>query len=132
ELCILPAPERRKRLESRDRQEPGGDGGAAFELASLTPHIEKNLADEVFRNLFVPHEPEPETKHPDMVPSVQHLHGEPVALSDPGDQDLIGSRLCRTQWPSRRVGRVGRQAGSMKKARFCELPQLYGVICEVP
>jgi len=57
--------------------------GSAFELASLTPHIERNLADEVFRNLFVPHEPKPETKHPDMVPSVQHLHAEPVALSDP-------------------------------------------------
>jgi hypothetical protein len=69
----------------------------AFEPASLAPHIEKNLADEVFRDLFIPHEPEPEAKHPDMVPSVQHLHGEAVALSDPSDQDVVRSRLCRTQ-----------------------------------
>jgi len=24
-----------------------------------------------------------------MVPSVQHLHGEPVALSDPSDQNFV-------------------------------------------
>jgi hypothetical protein len=24
-----------------------------------------------------------------MVPSVKHLHGEPVALSDPSDQNLV-------------------------------------------
>src|SRR6476661_1551099 len=36
--------------------------GSAFELARLTPHVEKNLTDEVFRNLLVPHEPEPETE----------------------------------------------------------------------
>ena len=86
---VLPAPQRREGLEPRNRQQPGGDGGSAFELAGLTPHIEKNLADEIFRNLLVPHEPKPETEHPDMVPSVQHLHGEPVALSDPGDQDFV-------------------------------------------
>jgi len=39
-----------------------------------------------------------------MVPSVKHLHGEPVALSDPSDQNFVWSRLCRVQWPSRRVG----------------------------
>ena len=95
----------------------------AFELASLAPHIEKNLADEVFRDLFIPHEPEPEAKHPDMVPSVQHLHGEAVALSDPSDQDVVRSRLCRTQWPSRKVGRIGVACGSMAKARFFKLSQ---------
>ncbi len=86
---VLAAPKCRQGLEPRNRQEPGGNGGSAFELAGLTPHIEKNLADEVFRNLFVPYEPKPETEHPDMVPSVKHLHGEPVALSDPSDQNFV-------------------------------------------
>jgi hypothetical protein len=62
--------------------------GSAFELDGLTPHIEEDLADEIFRDLFVPNEPQPETEHPGMVPSIQHLHGEPVALSDAGDPDL--------------------------------------------
>ena len=87
------------------------------------PHIEKDLADKIFRDLFVPNEPQPETEHPDMVPSVQHLHGEPVALSDPSDQNLVRSRLCRTQWPSRRVGRIEMTGGSIRKARFLKLWQ---------
>src|SRR5258705_13392736 len=36
---ILPAPQRRQGLESRNCQEPGGNGGSAFEFASLTPHV---------------------------------------------------------------------------------------------
>ena len=115
---ILPATHRGKGLESRNRQQPGGNGRSAFELARLTPHIEENLADKVFSDLFVAHEPQPETKHPDMVPSVQHLHGEPVALGDPSDQDIVRSRLCRTQWPSRKVGRVGMPEGSTSKAKI--------------
>src|SRR5258706_2561135 len=120
---VLPAAQRRQGLESRNCQEPGGNGGSAFELAGLTPHIEKNLADYVFRHLVVPHEPKPETKHPDMVPSVQHLHGEPVGLSDPSDQDIVRCRLCRTQWPSRKVGLIGLAGGSIAEARFFKLSQ---------
>src|ERR1700742_1094179 len=58
-----------------------------------------------------------------MMPSVQHLHGEPVALGDPSDQDVVRSRLCRTQWPSRKVGRVWWVGGSIAKARFLRLSQ---------
>src|SRR4029077_1405801 len=86
---VLAAPKCRQGLETRNRQQPSGNGGAAFELAALTPHIDEILADEVLRNLLVPHEPKPETEHPDMVPSVKHLHGEPVALSDPSDQNVV-------------------------------------------
>jgi hypothetical protein len=39
--------------------------------------------------LFVPYQPETETEHPDMMPSVKHLHGEAVAFSDPSDQNLV-------------------------------------------
>jgi len=66
------------------------------------------------------------------VPSVQHLHGEAVALGDPSDQDIVRSRLCRTQWPSRKVGRIGLAGGSMGKARFCTLSQEAAGICDVP
>src|SRR6185437_4693486 len=97
QLNVLPAPQRRKSLEARDCQEPGGDSGSAFKLAGLTPDVEKDPGDEIFRSLLVADEPKPETIHPDMVPSVQHLHGEPVALSNPGDQDFVRSRLGGTQ-----------------------------------
>jgi len=96
------------------------------------PHIEKDLADKIFRDLFVPNEPQPETEHPDMVPSVQHLHGEPVALSDPSDQDVVRSRLCCAQWPSRKVGRAGSAGGSTAKARFFKLSQDHGCIWDLP
>jgi hypothetical protein len=55
------------------------------------------------------------------VPSVQHLHGKPVALSDPSDQDVVRSRMCRTQWPSRKVGRIGLPDGSIQTAKIFKL-----------
>jgi len=67
-------------------------GRSAFEFAGLALHIEKNFTDEVFRNLFVKQEPKPKAKHPDMLPSVQHMQGESVALSDPSDQDVKAAR----------------------------------------
>jgi hypothetical protein len=60
------------------------------------------------------------------------LHGEPVALSDPSDQDIVRSRLCRTQWPSRKVGRIGLAAGSMGTARFLKLSQVRDFTCDLP
>jgi hypothetical protein len=66
-----------------------------------------------------------------MVASVQHLHGKPVALSDPSDQDFVRSRLCRTQWPSRKVGRNGLPGGSTGKARFFNLSPKPAGICDV-
>ena len=71
-----------------------------------------------------------EAKHPDMVPAVQHLHGEPVALGDPSDQDIVRSRLCRTQWPSRKVGRRGWQAVRRKSQDFVNYPTMS--YCDVP
>jgi hypothetical protein len=67
-----------------------------------------------------------------MVPSVQHLHGKPVALSNSSDQDLVRRRLCRAQWPSRKVGRIGLAGGSTGKARFLKLSQASIGICDVP
>jgi hypothetical protein len=42
-------------------------------------------------------------------------------LSDPSDQDVVRSRLCRTQWPSRKVGRIGLPDGSIQTAKFFKL-----------
>jgi hypothetical protein len=66
-----------------------------------------------------------------MVPSVKHLHGKPVALSDPADKDFV-RRSCRAQWPSRKVGLAGLAIGSMVTARFFKLPGLSGDLCDVP
>jgi hypothetical protein len=117
---------RRQRPDSRNCPEPGATGGSAFELAGLALHIEKDFTDEVFRNLFV----KPEPKHPDMLPSVQHMLGEPVALSDPSDQDVVRSRPFN-QWPSCKVGLIESAAGSTAKARFFELSLGDPRICDV-
>ncbi|BAR60226.1 hypothetical protein NK6_7075 [Bradyrhizobium diazoefficiens] len=67
-----------------------------------------------------------------MVPPVQHLHGKPVTLSDPGDEDLVRSRLCHAQRPSRKVGRVDAADGSTAGAKLFNLPQSYGSLCALP
>jgi hypothetical protein len=58
-----------------------------------------------------------------MMPSVQYLHRKPVALSDPRDQDVVRGRLCRTQWPSRNVGRGKVAAGSMVKENLLKISE---------
>jgi hypothetical protein len=58
-----------------------------------------------------------------VVPAIQHLHGKPVTLGYTSDQDIVRGRLCRTQWPSRKVGRIGRRGGSMGKAGFVKILQ---------
>ena len=88
-------------------------------------------ADEIFRDLLVPNDPKPETKHPDMLPSVQHLHGELVALRDPADQDFVRYG-CRAQWPSRRFGRMEWAGGSIAAARFFGLAPNATRICDLP
>src|SRR5262249_3742349 len=82
-------------------------------------------------DLFIAYEPKPEAKHPDMVPSVQHLHGKPVALSDPGDQDVVRNRRS-AQFPSRRFGRSELAGGSMRYARFFNLSQKSARLCDLP
>src|ERR1700730_15762437 len=47
--------QRGERLETGDREQPGRDLGAAFELAGGPPDIEENLADEVFCDGGVTH-----------------------------------------------------------------------------
>ena len=39
----------RERLEAGDREQPGAEGGAALIAASLLPHIEEHITQQVFR-----------------------------------------------------------------------------------
>ena len=95
QLLLRPAPQRRQRLEAGDAQHPGRHRRAALEFSGLPPDVEEHLADQVLRRRFVAHQPQHEPVHPHMVPREQHLHGEPVALGDPRDQNLVRSRLHR-------------------------------------
>src|SRR5262245_4789660 len=93
QLIVPSAPERRNGLEARDRQQPGRYRRAPFEPASLTPHVEKYLADHVLRGSLIANETNDEPKHPHMVARKQHLHSEPVAVRDSSDQHLVCCRL---------------------------------------
>jgi hypothetical protein len=69
------------------------DTVAPFEPTSLTPHVEKYLADHVLRGSLIANETNDKPKHPHVVTRKQHLHGEPVAVRDPSDQHLVWCRL---------------------------------------
>src|SRR5262249_60501595 len=93
QLLVRSTPERREGIEARDRQQPCRYRGAAFEPASLTPHIEKYLADHVLRGSLIANETNDEPKHPHVVAGIQHLHCKPIAVRDSSDQHLVCCRL---------------------------------------
>src|SRR5262249_50302507 len=64
-----------------------------FEPASLTPHVEKYLADHVLRGGLIANETNDEPKHPHVVARVEHLHCKPIAVRDSSDQHLVWCRL---------------------------------------
>src|SRR5262249_60878496 len=66
---------------------------APFEPTSLTPHVEKHLADHVLRRGLIPNETYYEPKHPHVVARIQHLHCKPIAVRDSSDQHLVRCRL---------------------------------------
>src|SRR5262249_50478734 len=94
-LLVRPAPERREGLEAGDGQHPRRHRRAPFEPTSLTPHVEKHLADHVLRPGLIPNETYYEPKHTHVVPRIQHLHGEPIAVRDSAAEDVVGCRLHR-------------------------------------
>jgi hypothetical protein len=57
-----PATTGRERLEARDREQPGGDGGAPLKSASLLPHIEEHIAQEILGHGLVADKPEQPTE----------------------------------------------------------------------
>src|SRR5215472_3920210 len=93
QLLVRSTPERRNGLEARDRQQPCRYRRAPFEPASLTPHVEKYLADHVLRCGLVPYETHHEPKHPHVVAGIQHLHCKPIAVRDSCYQHLVWCRL---------------------------------------
>src|ERR1700745_2753904 len=66
---------------------------APFEPASLTPHVEKYLADHVLGGSLIANETNDEPKHPHVVAGIQHLHCKPIAIRDSSDQHLVWCRL---------------------------------------
>jgi len=62
-------------------------------LASLTPHVEKYLADQVLRGSVIANETNDEPKHPHVVARIQHLHCKPIAVRDTSDQHFVWCRL---------------------------------------
>src|SRR6516164_1390613 len=67
QLLVPSTSERRNGLEARDRQQPCRYRRAPFEAASLTPHVEKYLADHVLRGSLIANETNDEPKHPHVV-----------------------------------------------------------------
>ncbi len=95
QFLLGPASQHRERLEARDAQQPGRDCGASLEFSGLTPDVEEHVADQVLRRCLVAYQPQYKPVDRDMVAREQHLHGEPVAVGDPSDQNLVRSRLYR-------------------------------------
>src|SRR5262249_2802080 len=93
QLLVGPAPERREGLEARDGQHPRRHRRTPFEPASLTPHVEKYLADHVLRGSLIANETNDEPKHPHVVAGIQQLHCKPIAVRDSSDQHLVWRRL---------------------------------------
>src|SRR5919109_525386 len=63
QLLVRSTFERRKGLKPRDCQQPGRDRRAPFEPTSLTPHVEKYLADHVLGGSLIANETKDETKN---------------------------------------------------------------------
>src|SRR5215472_18471079 len=93
QLLVRSTSERRYGLEARDRQQPCRYRRAPFEPASLTPHVEKYLADHVLRGSLIANETNDEPKHPHVVARIQHLHCKPIAVRDSSDKHLVWCRL---------------------------------------
>src|SRR5439155_6701989 len=92
-FLVRAAPERRKSLEPCDRQQPGGNRGTSLEPISLTPHVQKDFADQVLGLGLLTHETQNEPVHPYTVQSEPHMHGQPIAGGDSRDQHLVRCRL---------------------------------------
>src|SRR3979411_845115 len=89
QLLVRPAPERRESLKARDGQHPSRHRRAPLKSTSLTPHVEKHLADEILSHALVAHETHHEPKPSHMMPRVEHLHSQPIAVRDSSDQHFV-------------------------------------------
>src|SRR5256886_10787516 len=74
QFLVRSTPERRNGLEARDRQQPCRYRRAPFEPASLTPHVEKYLADHVVGGSLIANQTNDEPQHPHVVAPIQHLY----------------------------------------------------------
>src|SRR4029078_4130008 len=89
ELRISPATARRKSLVAGYRQKPCRDGRAPFEPASVAPHVQKTFAQKVFGKWCVVDEANEPAINGRTVPGKQRLHGNPVAESNPFNEQFV-------------------------------------------
>ena len=92
DVLVLALAQRGQRLEAGDRQQPGRDLRAAFELAGGAPHVQEHLADEVFGHRGVAHHAQDEAVDADVVAGIEHVHRGAVALGDALQQHLVRCR----------------------------------------
>jgi hypothetical protein len=92
DVLVLALAQRGQRLEAGDRQQPSGNLGTALELAGGAPHVEKHLADEVFRHRGVAHHAQYETVNPDVVTGVKHMHRRAAACRNALQKHFVRRR----------------------------------------
>jgi hypothetical protein len=56
-----------------------------FELGRLTPNIEENVTDQVFRHRHIANDRQGEAVNGDVIPREKHLHRDPVTVCDTRD-----------------------------------------------
>ena len=84
---------RRQRLETGDRQQPGGDPGTAFELSGGAPHVQEYLAGQVFGHGGVAHDPKHEAVNPHAMARIENVHRVPAAIGNALQQHFVGGNL---------------------------------------
>src|SRR5260370_21158123 len=85
ELNVRPATARGERLVAGDGQQPSRNRGASLEQASLAPHVEENVAQEVVGEGFVVHQPPQPAVNRQTMPPKEASHGKLTAVGDPQD-----------------------------------------------
>src|SRR5262249_26450854 len=82
ELLVRAAPEHRKRLIPRNREQPGRDLGLSLESVCLPPDIQEHLAQQILRQRRVPHHSQNEAENAHAMSRIERAHGVPLAVSN--------------------------------------------------
>ena len=89
EWFMDPAAHRRQRLMARDREQPCGEPGAAFEARGLPPQLDEDFADDVFRGRGVADQAEREAVHGLLMADDQCLNCAMIAIGDTGQECFV-------------------------------------------
>ncbi|KTT92367.1 hypothetical protein NS44R_14600 [Mammaliicoccus sciuri] len=92
DVLVLALAQRGQRLEAGDREQPGRDLRAAFELGRGAPDVQEHLADQVLGHGGVAHHAQHEAVNPDVVTGIERVHRGAVVLGDTREQHFIRGR----------------------------------------